>query len=204
MFHKKRGIFMGNRVEPIRDKRKIATIKNMLKGSNKTRDYILFSLGINLGLRIGDLLKIQVKDLFDVDDNIRETFEIVEEKTKKRNVVLINENTKEALKYLIENEPTVLNNRNNHIIYNTRNKYESITRIQAYKLTRSWCDKVGLEEIAIGCHTLRKTWGYQAHKEGISIEVIQEKYKHSSTSTTRHYLGIEQKDVNEAYKKVNL
>lgn len=35
-----------NRVEPIRDKRKIQAIKNMLKGSEKWRDYILFVLGI--------------------------------------------------------------------------------------------------------------------------------------------------------------
>jgi len=52
-------------VEPIRDIKKVAQIKNMLRGGNKIRDLLLFELGINSALRISDLLGIQVKDLFD-------------------------------------------------------------------------------------------------------------------------------------------
>jgi integrase len=52
-------------VEPIRDIKKVAQIKNMLRGENKVRDLLLFELGINSALRISDLLGIQIKDLFD-------------------------------------------------------------------------------------------------------------------------------------------
>ena len=54
-----------NRVEPIRDARKISAIKNLLKGAERWRDYTLFVLGINFGLRIDDLLSLQVKDVVD-------------------------------------------------------------------------------------------------------------------------------------------
>ena len=57
-------------VEPIRDVRKIAQIKNTLRGANKIRDLLLFELGINSALRISDLLKVQVQDLFDKEGNI--------------------------------------------------------------------------------------------------------------------------------------
>ena len=195
---------MGARVEPIRDKKRISTIKKMLRGGNNTRDYVLFTLGINLGLRIGDLLRFKVQDIFDKQNLIKKSVEIIEQKTRKLNTITINDSAREALKYLSKKEPDILSNRKNKIIYNTRNKYLGISRIQAYKLVRRWCRQVGLTEMSVGTHTLRKSWGYHRYKAGVPIEVIQEKFKHSSTSTTRLYLGIEKKDVADSYNLVNL
>ena len=49
-------------VEPIRDKRKIELVKVILK-ENGFRDYKLFLMGINSGLRISDILKLKVADV---------------------------------------------------------------------------------------------------------------------------------------------
>jgi len=49
-------------VQPIRDKTKIHKIKNILK-KNNYRDYFLFVLGINSGLRVSDMLKLKVMDV---------------------------------------------------------------------------------------------------------------------------------------------
>ena len=46
-------------VQPIRDREIIAKIKTELL-KNGYRDYLLFSLGINTGLRISDILKLKV------------------------------------------------------------------------------------------------------------------------------------------------
>ncbi|MCK8826816.1 tyrosine-type recombinase/integrase [Natroniella acetigena] len=194
---------MGNRVEPIRSKTKIKEIKKMLLSKKKWRDYVLFVCGINFGLRIGDLLKLRIKDVIDSSKNVRDNFEIVEQKTGKRNTIKINQEAVKAIE-LLTDKTLVTANMNNYLVYNTRDCSKSISRVQAYKLVRKWCRQVGIIEEAIGTHTLRKTWGYHAHKQGISIAVIQAKYKHSSVKTTRHYLGIEQKDVDEAYDKVKL
>lgn len=202
MFTKWSGI-MGNRMEPIRDIDKINAIEDMLINLDKWRDYLLFVAGLNFGLRIGDLLRIQIKDLIEYNTNVKERFIIVEEKTKKRNVIKINSKVKAALKLVIS-KTDLLDNRCNYLIYNTKDKSKSISRVQAYKIVRKWCNAVGLENLPVGTHTLRKSWGYHAHQRGISIEVIQAKYMHDSTSTTREYLGIEQKDVSEAYDKVKL
>lgn len=50
---------------------------------------VIYSLcvAINFGLRIGGLLRIRVQDILDIDDMIRDTFAIVEQKTRKRNFV---------------------------------------------------------------------------------------------------------------------
>lgn len=49
-------------VESIRDKRKIELVKVILK-KNGFRDYMLFLMGINSGLRISDILKLKVSDV---------------------------------------------------------------------------------------------------------------------------------------------
>ena len=51
-----------NVVQPIRDKETIKEIKSFLKVRNE-RNYLLFLFGINTGIRIGDLLKLKVKDV---------------------------------------------------------------------------------------------------------------------------------------------
>lgn len=47
-----------NFVEPIRDRKKIAQIKNLLRGEKRYRDLLLFVVGINTALRISDLLPL--------------------------------------------------------------------------------------------------------------------------------------------------
>lgn len=196
---------MSNRVEPIRDKKRISAIKNLLKGGNKYRDYALFVCGLNFGLRIGDLLKLRVKDVKNHEEEIVESFEITENKTGKLNVVEINNEAEFAINLLFENT-NIDQNKESYLFYNTRLKegQKPISRVQAYRLVREWCESVGLKNLNVGTHTLRKTFGYHAWKNGVSIEVLQKKFKHNSTSITRRYLGIEESDVRESYHKVNL
>jgi hypothetical protein len=54
-----------NFVEPIRDRKKIAQIKNLLRGQERFRDLLLFVVGINSALRISDLLELQVAHFLD-------------------------------------------------------------------------------------------------------------------------------------------
>jgi len=49
-----------NFVEPIRDRKKIAQIKNLLRGQQRYRDLLLFVVGINTALRISDLLTLRI------------------------------------------------------------------------------------------------------------------------------------------------
>ena len=53
-------------VQPIRDLKKIETIKKLLRQQD-LRDYCLFVVGINSGLRIIDLLKLRVSDVYEND-----------------------------------------------------------------------------------------------------------------------------------------
>ncbi|MCK8825867.1 tyrosine-type recombinase/integrase [Fuchsiella alkaliacetigena] len=193
------------KVEPIRSKRKIKQIVNQLAGAEKWRDYALFVLGINFGLRIGDLLKLQVKNVIDSNGDIKAEFEIQEEKTKKFNSITINKSAQECLELIFKKSP-IGDKKEDYLIYNTRTfpiGIKFISRSQAYRIVKKVCESVGLNDLRVGTHTLRKTFGYHSWKNGISIEALQEKFKHRSTETTRKYLGIEKKDVVATYNALD-
>jgi len=85
-----------------------------------------------------------------------------------------------------------------HPVFENKQSGKPISRVQAYRIIRVASDAVDLD-IPASCHSLRKTFGYHAWKEGVSPAVIMEIYNHSSLSVTRRYLGVTQDDKNEVY-----
>ena len=72
-----------NTVDPIRDPQKIREIKEKLRAAN-SRDYLLFTMGINLALRASDLLNIKVGNVFDEKGNVVRYLWVREKKTGKQ------------------------------------------------------------------------------------------------------------------------
>ena len=88
-------------VEPIRNRKTIDDIKKILKATN-LRNYCLFILGINSGLRICDLLNLKIKDVLDEKRKIKDRITIREQKTGKVKNFPIADTAKKALmEYLI-------------------------------------------------------------------------------------------------------
>lgn len=84
-------------VEPIRDLNREQRIKGNLKRKKNPRDLLLFTAGINLGLRISDLLRLKVGDVKDRKGDIRDFIYITEQKTKKQRKIALNDGVREAL-----------------------------------------------------------------------------------------------------------
>src|SRR6056297_1621891 len=80
-------------VEPIRRIEDIKALKKLLADS--PRDLLLFTMGINNGLRIGDLLQLKVKDVTGVKPG--EHIHVREQKTGKDNTLVVNKATHKAL-----------------------------------------------------------------------------------------------------------
>ena len=79
---------------PIRDKEKIRDMKQALRKRNE-RDFILFMIGINTGLRVSDILPLRVRDVKGAK------MRVLEQKTNKIRSILINEKLRIALdKYI--------------------------------------------------------------------------------------------------------
>lgn len=89
------------------------------------------------------------------------------------------------------------------IFCNNRDRKQAITRTQAYAVIRRACLANGIEG-KISCHSLRKTFGYHAWKRNVPEVMLMNIFNHSSFAITRCYLGIEQEDKDEVFRKLNL
>jgi len=187
-------------VEPIRDPKRIVAIKIMLKDGKRPRDYLLFTLGINVALRISDLLALRVRKVLDHQGNIRESLHIRERKTGKEKKIRLNRSAKEALEYYFSKVEV---RDGDEFLFKSLRSDQPLDRVRANYLVNKWTEDVGLQG-KFGTHTLRKTWGYRARKIGIPIELIQEKLGHRSPAVTRRYIGVTQDEVNDIEEKVCL
>jgi integrase len=177
-------------VQPIRNKGKITEIKDILKERSK-RDYFLFVMGINCGLRISDMLKLKVGDVRG-KDHIR----LQEEKTDKYKRLKINTALQLAVKEYAEDM------KEEEYLFPSRRGDRPISRIQAYRILNDVARQVGLEEI--GTHTLRKTFGYHFYKKTNDVAMLQEIFNHSSPSVTKRYIGISQDEIDQAIEDFSL
>ena len=174
-------------VEPIRRKKDIEKVKKILAKQSQ-RDLVLFCFGINSGLRISDILKLNVADVKN-----KNFIQIKEKKTGKYKKFPLNENLKKILSdYILnkeENLPlftTIFNNR--------------MDRITAYRIINKAC-KIAKIEGNIGTHTLRKTFGYFYFKKYNNILMLQKIFNHSTPNVTLRYIGIEEDEIYMSYRK---
>ncbi len=194
-----------NFVEPIRDRKKIAQIKNLLRGQRRYRDLLLFVVGINTALRASDLLQLQIGHFMDDHQQTKGRFWIKEHKRGKRHEVVINNSIKEVLNEYLKSYPGIVNNFENFVFFNTKTYdfTKPIKRGQAWKFINTICQEIGLSG-NYGTHTLRKTWGYHARMLGVDLALIMHKLNHESIAYTKRYLGITDAELQAVAQRLNL
>ena len=176
-------------VDPIRRIEDIRAISKLLEGS--PRDHLLFVMGVNNGIRTGDLLKLKVKDVRNLKPG--DYITIKEGKTKKDNVLVVNKTVYKSLKnYLDKVQPD-----GDGYLFESRKEKKPLQTKAINKMIKNWTKTINLKG-NYGAHTLRKTWGYiQRTKHGVGFEIICKRFNHSSPSVTMRYLGIQDKEVHE-------
>lgn len=178
-------------VQPIRDIKTIENIKNKLKKSSN-RDYLIFVLGINTGLRISDILKLKVKDVKD-----KKHLRLKEEKTDKNKKVLIVKSLASDIKDYISSM-----DEEDYLFQSRKGTNVPITRQQAYRILNSVAEYFDTPEI--GTHTLRKTFGYHFYQRTKDIALLMELFNHHSQSMTLRYIGLNQDILDDAMSKFSL
>ena len=168
-----------NTVQPIRDKNKIEEMKNELLKTGY-RNYMMFVMGINTGLRIGDLLKLKVEDVKDKTHIL-----LKEQKTKKSKRFMINTQLRIEIDKYIKNMKT-----SEYLFQSQKGENKPIGRVQAYRILNKAARRIDLEEV--GSHTLRKSMGYWHYQQYKDVALLQELFNHSAPSVTLRYIGINQ------------
>lgn len=171
-------------VEPIRSKTDIVKVEKVL--SAKFRNLLFFTMGTNWGLRISDILALNVKDV-----KGKNYVQITEKKTGKFKKLFVNSKLKpmieEFTKYKNLDSPLFVTNFGNRL-----------DRFAAYHIIVEACKTAGLEE-KVGTHTLRKTFGYHHYRKFKDVALLQKIFNHSSPQITLRYIGIEQDQIDESY-----
>ena len=188
-----------NSVEPVRDKKKILAIKRNLKEEGNPRNYLLFVMGINTALRIGDLLSLKIKDIIDSKGDLKEFLHVKESKTGRQAKIYLNDTVKDALNYYLDKTKGI---DPDSYLFKSERSNKKLDRVRVWGLIQQWVKEAGLEGERYGTHSLRKTWGYQARMQGVSISQIQNKLGHKSPAITSRYIGIDQEEINNVEKEV--
>ena len=162
-------------VQPIRDKDIIAKFKDKLLHKSY-RDYMLFVVGINTGLRISDILPLRKSDVSGSHIIIKE------KKTGKNKRFKINSSLRNEI------DKYTSNMKDDDYLFPSRKGDKAITRVQAYRILNEVAETLGIPEI--GTHTLRKTFGYWHYKQYKDVAILQEIFNHSAPSVTLRYIGI--------------
>lgn len=143
-------------------------------------------MGTNCGLRISDILGLDVKGVKD-----KSYIQIVEKKTGKFKKFPINAKLKPMLKDFTKGKKMT------EPLFITKFK-NRLERVAAYKIINVACKEAGLEE-RVGTHTLRKTFGYHHYQKFKDVVMLQKIFNHYSPEITLRYIGIEQSQIDESY-----
>ncbi|MCK5508912.1 MAG: tyrosine-type recombinase/integrase [Desulfobacterales bacterium] len=176
-------------VEPIRKLADIKSIKKLI--TDNPRNHLLFVLGINNGLRVGDLLKLKINDVRKLKPG--QSIVIRESKTGKNNILMINKTVYKALRIFLENaEPD-----DGEYLFASRKTKRPLTIQSVNVLIKKWTKTINLPG-NYGSHTLRKTFGYiQRTEYGVGFEVLAKRFNHTSPAVTMRYLGLTSDEVND-------
>lgn len=178
-------------VEAFRNKNDLDKVKRRLKKHKDKRLYPMFIIGLNTGLRIGDIVPLKVSDF-----RGKKYLLIKEEgKTGKKKNIAINEAIKEVIEeYYRESkkdEYLFKSQKGGHIVENT-----------AYRLLKAEFKKCKFK-YNTGTHSMRKTHGKEIN-DIYGIEMAQTVLGHDNQRDTLRYIGMEKEMVDKAILNLNL
>jgi len=184
-------------VEPIKSKKHVAAIEQYLEKRNK-RNRLIWAFGINTGLRVSDILGLNISDV------VNKTYvEIKEKKTKKYKRFPLNKKLQNLIKdYLKYNRTKVYSIKDEEPLFLSK-KHCRLGRSQVYRFIKDACKHLDISA-NVGTHTMRKTFGYFFYKQNNDIALLQKILNHSSPAITLRYIGIAQEEIDYSYNNFEL
>ncbi|WP_076418034.1 tyrosine-type recombinase/integrase [Colwellia sp. UCD-KL20] len=183
-------------VDAIKDQDTINLIGHLLEIRCSKQYSDIWSIGLNLALRISDLLSIKFIDIQEDRLLIRES------KTGKAANIKLNQKAINTINRIQQEHPghTYLfqSHRNQQSLYR---KPKPLTRCAVSKAFALIGEELKLN---LGTHSMRKTRGYLLYKNTKDIARVMKMLRHSSEGVTLRYIGITQEDVDRDFTELEL
>ncbi len=158
---------------------------------NKERDYCIITLFLNCGLRLAELVGLNLSDI--KDDGTM----IVTGKGNKERLIYLNNSCLTAIRDYLKKRPADgIKDRN--ALFISRNR-QRISRRMVQEIVNKYLDKCGLSEQGYSAHKLRHTAATLMYQHGdVDILLIKEILGHENLSTTQIYTHVSDKQLREA------
>ena len=209
--------------DPIRDEQDIKRAKEWFKSQPQRyrgmklniRNYLLFIIGINCGRRISDIRNLKIGDLVNEDGTYKTYWTLKEQKTGKPIKIYINDAVKEGLSMFLPDNPDLnahlfQSRTKSHITKNGINEDDRLSIHQINTIYRKMSDEIGLTQkgLHITTHSARKTAVYRMIKSSPNdirtLMNVQKFCNHSDFNTTLRYAGIQQEEIDNLVKNINI
>lgn len=160
----------------------------------RLRDYAIVLLFLNTGMRLSELVMIDIEDFDSQMTRIR-----VLGKGRKERVVYINPACRDAIvAYLNERKTIECVERGKHPLFlSTRQKRISNNAVQ--KRVEKYLREAGFEYKHLSTHKLRHTAATLMYREGgVDVRILQEILGHEQLNTTQIYTHVVNEDIERA------
>ena len=172
----------------------LEAIKNDTESKSRTRDYAIITLFLNCGMRVSELVGI---NLGDVDRELRSL--TVTGKGNKQRIIYLNSACREALAdYYNERLSDKYTNLSERALFlSNRNQRISVKTVQW--LVYKYLDLAGLESKHYSVHKLRHTAATLMYQTGnVDVRVLKDILGHEQLNTTQIYTHVSNKNMEEA------
>ena len=160
-------------------------------GSFKERDYCILTLFLNCGLRISELIGLNLSDI--QGDALR-----VLGKGNKVRIVYLNDACKDALEHHLAVRHPIVGRDQNALFLSSRD--QRISRSSVHALVKKHLRHAGLDSTQYSSHKLRHTAATLMIQSGVDVRAIQEVLGHEHLNTTEIYTHIDSETLRIAAK----
>ena len=159
-------------------------------GKNATRDYCILTLFLNCGLRISELVNLNITD-------VRENQLRVLGKGNKERILFLNDACQSAIDdWLVDRNTLTLVDKNP--LFVTLQNRKRISTAAVHKLVKKHIAAAGLDSTQYSAHKLRHTAATLMLQNGVDVRTLQEVLGHDHLNTTQIYTHIDNEDLRTA------
>lgn len=160
-----------------------------VSGRNQERDYCILTLFLNCGLRISELVGLDVSD-------IRGDAIIVKGKGGKERTVFLNEACKLAIQdWMVVRVIQAPESEKALFVTDRRSR---ISRAGVHKMVKMRLLEAGLDSTRYSAHKLRHTAATLMLQNGVDVRALQEVLGHDHLNTTQIYTHVDNEDLRTA------
>ncbi len=190
-------------VLPIKDTNILKEVEDTLLNNFRfgRRNYTIFQVGKATLLRVSDVLRLKITDVYDDNGNIKANAFIHDKKTGKPNTLYLKPVKDDLMAYY------AYLNKNNLLSYpwlfpEMNHAERHLTEKQYYKVMHKVGDLLGINYL--GTHTMRKTGAYRVYEQtNHDIALVMHLLNHSSEAMTLKYLGLDREATEKKLDNVD-